>query len=428
MIFDCFFSYQHDDLNIVKAMVQKLEEKGLRCWYAPRNVQGRYAKAIAEGISHSKVFVVVLNARSAVSEAVLNEVEMAHNISKNGDFAVIQPVCTEAFDFDAAEYQEMMYYIRRRHFINTGPTIDFGELADSIIRSQPKLLGVHKQRGSSDYVVQPKEDRRLMLQNELLNMFDNDVYERVINQYANPVVLDVGCGTGDMLIPKLQNHNISALVGIDKNERQIHAARSKYREFNYHFYEMNVESESFEAEFAAVHKNIGLGKFDIINISMVLLHLKNPGKLLATLYNILADGGTLIIRDIDDGINFAYPDDTNAFERIYKMCENDEQFGSRRNGRRIYHDLVKAGFSEVKLQHQGLTSIGLNEEQKESLFCLYFPFTLENAKIMAEKYPGNIEYREDYAWYRGCFDDIHKLFLSSDFVFSLGFMSYTARK
>ena len=93
MIYDCFFSYQNQDLQFVELLVNELENRGLSCWYAPRNVSGRYAKAIADGISHCRVFVLVLNDRSAVSEAVLNEVEMAHNISKTTNFATIQPLC-----------------------------------------------------------------------------------------------------------------------------------------------------------------------------------------------------------------------------------------------------------------------------------------------------------------------------------------------
>lgn len=427
-MFDCFFSYQHEDLKIVESLVQKLEERGLLCWYAPRNVKGRYAKAIADGISHSKVFVLILNARSAKSEAVLNEVELAHNFEKNGNCAVIQPVCTEPFDYDGPDFQEMMYYIRRRHFVNAEDGSDFAELADRIIKAQSNLLKAPQQRTNSAYVVQDKEDNRLTLQNELLALFDKDVYENALKQCPNPVILDVGCGTGDMLISKLCNRRISAFVGVDRSGRQIRYAQKKYGGDPYFFYEMDVEKESFESDLLGVLSKNEVEQFDIINISMLLLHLKDPVKLLTALRKYLRDTGILIIRDIDDGINFAFPDEEKAFDRIYKMCEHDEQSGNRRTGRQIYHYLVKAGFSAITLEHQGLSSAGMSEVQRETLFRMYFPFTLENAKIMAEKYPRNIAYKEDYEWFQACFDEIHKTFLRSDFIFSLGFMSYTAKK
>lgn len=143
MIYDCFFSYQNKDLEFVESIVCKLEKRGLTCWYAPRNVSGRYAKAIADGISHSKVFVLILNERSAVSEAVLNEVEIAHNISKSSDYANIQPLCIQKFDLNAIEFQEMMYYIRRFQFIYTEISLEVEKIADSIIKSQTVLLGKH---------------------------------------------------------------------------------------------------------------------------------------------------------------------------------------------------------------------------------------------------------------------------------------------
>ena len=172
---------------------------------------------------------------------------------------------------------------------------------------------------------------------------------------------------------------------------------------------------------------MGAERFDIINISMLLLHLKEPTMLLAALRKYLQPQGTVIIRDIDDGLNFAYPDPDKRFERIYKICDHDEQSGNRRNGRQIHHALVQAGYSRVQLLRQGLSSANMNPEQKEALFRMYFPFTLENAGIMAEKYAWNLEYREDYQWYSSVFEDVHALFSTPDFIFSLGFMSYIAK-
>lgn len=123
-----------------------------------RNVSGRYAKAIADGISHSKVFVLILNERSAVSEAVLSEVEIAHNISKSSNYANIQPLCIQKFDLSAIEFQEMMYYIRRFQFIYTEISLEVEKIADSIIKSQTVLLEKSHERKNSGYVVQSIED------------------------------------------------------------------------------------------------------------------------------------------------------------------------------------------------------------------------------------------------------------------------------
>ena len=59
---------------------------------------------------------------------------------------------------------------------------------------------------------------------------------------------------------------------------------------------------------------------------------------------------------------------------------------------------------------------------------MYFPFTLHNAEIMMNKYPWDAECKKDFLWYNQQFDKIHTLFLDSNFVFSIGFMTYTAKK
>ncbi len=427
MNYDCFFSYQHEDLGLVESIVNELEKKGLECWYAPRNVKGRYAKAIADGISSAKVFVLILNHRSAVSEAVLNEVELAHNVSKSGPNAIIQPIIAEELDLNKDDYQEMMYYIRRKHFIDARKTTEPSEIADAIIKAND-ILGKKEQRTKSEYVVQDIEDKRLSLQNELLKNFDGDVYQRILNQYKELNILDVGCGQGDMLISKLEGHSVKSFVGVDKSSRQIKEATLKYANDIFGFLECDIESADFGENLKRYIASGGIKGFEVINISMVLLHLNNPCCLLKTLAQFLTDDGTIIIRDIDDGINFAFPDYENAFDRIYQMCARDEQSGNRKNGRQVYTALCDAGYSEVKLERQGLSSIGMSIEEKETLFNMYFPFTLENAKIMMEKYSWNQDYKKDYLWYAEQYEELHRKFLEPNFIFSLGFMTYTAHK
>ena len=428
MEYDCFFSYQHDDLSLIESIVEELEMKGLKCWYAPRNVTGRYAKAIAEGINSSKVFILVLNHRSATSEAVLNEIELAHNVSKNSPNAVIQPLCVEKIDMDAPEYQEIMYYIRRMHFINAYENESPATIAYNIIKTHEYLIMEKKSRTKSEYISQDIEDKRLNFQNDLLKKFDDDVYKGIISQYIKPNILDVGCGQGDMLISKLKDIEVSSFVGLDKSTRQIQAAKTKHNDKGYYFAEVDVEQEKFEEILTQVTKLCNIDKFEIINISMLLLHIKDPNRLLIILHHFLSNDGTIIIRDIDDGINFAFPDQDNTFERIYGMCARDEQSGNRTNGRQVYTALYNSGFSHILLERQGLSSIGLTQDERETLFNMYFPFTLKNAEIMMNKYSWNLDYKKDFLWYKENFDKIHKDFLNESFVFSLGFMTYTAKK
>ena len=74
---DVFLSYEHSMKSVVDHICAALEQDGIRCWYAPRDVMGDYATSIMNAIDEARVFVVVLNNAASESVHVLNEVENA---------------------------------------------------------------------------------------------------------------------------------------------------------------------------------------------------------------------------------------------------------------------------------------------------------------------------------------------------------------
>ena len=66
-----FISYHHDSsVQLVERIVQALESSGIKCWYAPRDVQSKYAGDIVRAIEECKVFLLVMNRYSTHSEHV----------------------------------------------------------------------------------------------------------------------------------------------------------------------------------------------------------------------------------------------------------------------------------------------------------------------------------------------------------------------
>ena len=76
-----FISHSSADSKLAYAMCDYLEEKGIRCWIAPRNIPVgvKYGKSIIMGIKTCKIMVVLFNKNSNASEAVETEVERAFN-------------------------------------------------------------------------------------------------------------------------------------------------------------------------------------------------------------------------------------------------------------------------------------------------------------------------------------------------------------
>uniref|UniRef100_UPI0040574FAB toll/interleukin-1 receptor domain-containing protein n=1 Tax=Alistipes sp. TaxID=1872444 RepID=UPI0040574FAB len=64
-----FISYSSKDPNTVNAICHELEENGIRCWMAPRDIPvgSKYATVINHAIPDAKAVVLIFSERSAVS-------------------------------------------------------------------------------------------------------------------------------------------------------------------------------------------------------------------------------------------------------------------------------------------------------------------------------------------------------------------------
>jgi TolB-like protein len=74
-----FISYASSDTAVASALVEHLEQHGITCWIAPRDVDAGvlYADAIVRAISGARAFVLVLSKNSIDSSHVGREVERA---------------------------------------------------------------------------------------------------------------------------------------------------------------------------------------------------------------------------------------------------------------------------------------------------------------------------------------------------------------
>ncbi len=77
--YDVFVSYSQPDNNTAEAIRDHLENDGIRCWIAPRDITpgNNWGQGIIEGISRCRIFVLVYSAHSNTSQQVHREVELA---------------------------------------------------------------------------------------------------------------------------------------------------------------------------------------------------------------------------------------------------------------------------------------------------------------------------------------------------------------
>src|SRR5215212_243764 len=81
---DIFVSYASPDRDVAFRIVAFLEEQGISCWVAPRDVGPGvdYGQAIIDGIEQSRALVLILSDQSNDSMFVKKEVERAVSKTK----------------------------------------------------------------------------------------------------------------------------------------------------------------------------------------------------------------------------------------------------------------------------------------------------------------------------------------------------------
>ena len=99
---DVFISYSSKDKPIADGVCATLEQHGLRCWIAPRDITpgAEWSASIIQALSEARVFVLVLSGAANASNQIKREVERAvHN-----GLAIIPYRIEDVMPADALEY------------------------------------------------------------------------------------------------------------------------------------------------------------------------------------------------------------------------------------------------------------------------------------------------------------------------------------
>lgn len=440
-MYDVFISYRRDGgFEMARLLYEHLKSVGLNPFFDLEELRsGPFNVKLYKAIEDSANFLLVLPPKSldrCQSEDDWLRLEIEHAIEKDKN---IVPLMMSSFDWPESlpkSIERLPYYNAvkmSREYFDAAISRLFSMLKG--VKFENGVLikeSGQVQRTQNTYFVyeDKKERRRLKIQQELMRDFDAAPYNKIKSGYDKLKILDLGSSTGDFIMDRLGNSgNVEKLIGLEYDEKSVQVANENYGvENKIAFYKLNLEDEDFVSELEDIAEEQGVDKFNVINISMVLLHIKSPYKLLKNVRKFLSDDGTVIIKDIDDGLNLAYPDEKGEFARVIGICKKNETSGFRESGRQIYTLLNRAGYKKVKLEKQGMSTVGMDYETRSALFDTYFSFVLGDLKIMKERYPEDKRVATDYDWYSKTYDDLEEKFQDEAFFFSLGFMIYTAQK
>nr|MDQ5835419.1 toll/interleukin-1 receptor domain-containing protein [Acidobacteriota bacterium] len=113
MAHDVFISYAAEDHEVAEEACRALEEHGVKCWIAPRDVPygTDYEDAIVDAISVSPILVLILSARSNASPHVKREIQ---NACAEGSTTRIIPLRIEDIPYSKG----LQYYLRSTQWLD----------------------------------------------------------------------------------------------------------------------------------------------------------------------------------------------------------------------------------------------------------------------------------------------------------------------
>ena len=272
------------------------------------------------------------------------------------------------------------------------------------------------------------EGDRLRLQSQLLRNFDKAVFDEVFANRHDCVVLDIGCNEGDAAMDRLNGHSVTTYIGLDRSSIAIRNAKDKYEDDSAHFHQYDIEQSKLSIDLFHLLKMYDIEQVDVITISMLLLHLENPGELLKQLRPFLKVGGIIYIKDIDDRDNVASVDPNGMFAESYAIAVANKDSGNRNVGREIPSYLQAAGFSNIRCVRRGLSSKGMNLKERMALYDIYYGFFLEDSRAQVEYENASAKSLRNLGWCDYYLPQIHELFVEPSFNFTLGFCTYLATK
>lgn len=211
-----------------------------------------------------------------------------------------------------------------------------------------------------------KEIKRLEVQNRLFSELEKPLILRLFSGKSGLSVLDIGCNNGAKAFGLFSHDMFSRVIGVDCDAELIEKADKAYDSQKFSFYKADIESPEFAEVF-------NIQQFDIIYISFVLMHLRDPKALIVRLKSLLKPDGVLIVTEGNDGISDISPCGAELLRGALEILKKDKYAGNRETGKTLPDILSKCGYSDTETLCEYISAKAEDKEKKEDIFTTFFP-------------------------------------------------------
>jgi SAM-dependent methyltransferase len=242
----------------------------------------------------------------------------------------------------------------------------------------------------------PAELRRLNIQADNIKAFDKKLLSTALakSKETGLVVVDLGCATGSVTQSRFSDERYAHILGIDYNESAISKAQSiSERDDRFKFIQADLEGDGLEDVVDEILADWG-GEIDVFFSALTIHHLANPVKLLRQCKWMMQPGAVIVLRGSDDGSKFAFPDPDDNVARSIEITLTSPGVSDRLNGRKLYNQLYRAGFRNIEILHEVLSTAGKNIDERGAMFRDSFAFRPNYLRTALKSTPGREEYLE----------------------------------
>ena len=260
------------------------------------------------------------------------------------------------------------------------------------------------------------EIERLNAQEELLWKAQLPFYSGFLNG-KDMVILDIGCSDGYKTVREFDRDNVKKVLALDYAAEAVAKAKANCGSEKFCFEMGNVEDADFEDRLIDLMKKHDIEAFDVVHLSLVVLHLKNPVNLFTLLRRYIKKDGRIVIVEADDDKAVLSPDDY-YLRKYNSLLKLDPYMGNRECASNMYIWLNKAGYCSIHDTY--VYAQGKDTATKKAMFDIYFSSLPVDFEDLCIDDSSNEDYRMAKDWLDENIDDIYEYLLHEATVFSFG--------
>lgn len=436
---DIFISYRREGgYAMARLLYECFRNSGLSVFLDLEELKsGQFNKKIYEEIDQCKNFVLVLPPNSldrCESENDWLRLEIEHAIKQKKN---IIPVMMVGFDFPEQlppSLQVLPFFngvkSSREYFDATIKKI-VSMLRDVDVDANTININERHDDVRYYYDEDEQEKHRLHTEDSLLAIYEKPIAEKLLAGKRDVVCLDVNVLSTSGSFARLSYPEITHVIALTYSEEiaQRGNLEKHNRENNekIDFFQVQFEADDFDTQLEKCLEAAGVDGVDLVYLSMAIMDFKKPFKVLQAIQNCLNDGAVMIVRDVDDGAVFAYPDKGGLFAKFQSFYIHNIYSGYRYTGRQVYSYVKKMDPREIVLELYGVNTSNMSRKDKKALFECWFSFIPNDFSRMLRENPESKIAKEVVEFCEKHYDELNEQFFSGDVLFSAGYIIYSVK-